>query len=73
MRFVFLSLIAASAFGQSFYGTLRGRVVDPNGGATAAAVITLTDEATAGARKTITNEQGEYRRLALQKGLDRSL
>jgi hypothetical protein len=60
MRFAVLFLVAVSAFGQSFYGTLRGRVVDPNGGATAAAVISLTDEATATARRTTTNDLGEY-------------
>jgi len=48
MKFAFLSfVVAVSAFGQSFYGTLRGRVVDSTGGATAAAVVTLTEEATA--------------------------
>lgn len=59
MRFAVL-FVAAAAFGQSFYGTLRGRVVDPTGGATAAAVVTLTDEATAATRRTVTNELGEY-------------
>jgi hypothetical protein len=61
MRLAFLSLIAAvAAFGQSFYGTLRGRVVDPNGGAVTAAVITLTEEGTAGTRRTVVNEVGQF-------------
>jgi len=53
-------LISSFAFAQSFQGTLRGRVLDPNGATTAAAAITLTDEGTLVARSTVTNDQGEY-------------
>ncbi|HMJ62415.1 MAG TPA: carboxypeptidase-like regulatory domain-containing protein, partial [Bryobacteraceae bacterium] len=61
MRLVFLAvLISSFAFAQSFQGTLRGRVLDPNGGATAAAALTLTDEGTLVARRTVASDQGEY-------------
>lgn len=61
MRIVFLAvLIASSSFGQSFYGGLRGRVLDPTGAAAAAAIVTLTDEGKSSGRKTVTNDQGEY-------------
>ena len=61
MRFViFAALFATTVFAQTFQGTLRGRVLDPNGATASAASITLTDEGTSVSRKTITNEQGEY-------------
>ena len=53
-------LVSAVAFTQTFQGTLRGRVVDPNGAVTASAKITLTDEGTEIARNTLTNADGEY-------------
>ena len=48
------------AFAQTFQGTLRGRVTDPGGSATANVKVTLTDDATSVNRSTITNDQGEY-------------
>ncbi|HKD04904.1 MAG TPA: TonB-dependent receptor [Bryobacteraceae bacterium] len=57
---VSLFLFSILVLAQSFQGSLRGRVVDPNGAATPAAKITLTDEATSGARSTISNDQGVY-------------
>ncbi|MCU1235844.1 MAG: carboxypeptidase regulatory-like protein, partial [Candidatus Solibacter sp.] len=61
MRIVFLAvLLASSALAQSFYGGLRGRVLDPKGAAAAAAIVTLTDEGKSSGRKTVTNDQGEY-------------
>jgi hypothetical protein len=53
-------LFSSAAFAQTFQGTLRGRVVDPNGSATAGARLTLTDNGTQVARSTVTNDQGEY-------------
>src|SRR3984957_6931695 len=53
-------LVSAIAFAQTFQGTLRGRVVDPNGAVTASAKITLTDEGTQTARGTVTNADGDY-------------
>jgi trimeric autotransporter adhesin len=55
-----LLLFVAAAVAQTFQGSLRGRVVDPNGAPTAAAVVTLTEEGTSAARKTLTSDQGEY-------------
>jgi hypothetical protein len=61
MRFViFAALFSTAVFAQTFQGTLRGRVLDPNGATASAASITLTDEGTSVSRKTITNDQGEY-------------
>ncbi len=45
---------------QSFQGSLRGRVTDPNGAAVPLVKITLTDEGTSLARATITSDVGEY-------------
>jgi trimeric autotransporter adhesin len=62
MRLVIFSLFISSfAFAQTFQGTLRGRVLDPNGASTTAAAITLTDEGTSVGRRTVTNDLGEYR------------
>jgi trimeric autotransporter adhesin len=66
MKSTFWKLSIASIFfsamvsAQTFQGTLRGRVVDPNGAITANAKITLTGEATEVARTTVTNGDGEY-------------
>jgi trimeric autotransporter adhesin len=53
-------LFAAAAAAQTFQGSLRGRIVDPNGAPTPAAIVTLTEEGTSAARKTLTSDQGEY-------------
>jgi hypothetical protein len=58
--FLFSSLTSSLVLGQSFQGSLRGRIIDPNGAATPAAKVTITDDATSTARSTITNEQGVY-------------
>ena len=58
-------LFAALSFGQSFQGSLRGRVLDPNGGGTPTARITLSDEATSVPRTTLSDEKGEYNFAAL--------
>jgi hypothetical protein len=53
-------LLSTVTFGQSFQGSLRGRVADPNGAVVTLAKITIIDEATTSSRSTITNDQGEY-------------
>ncbi len=56
-RVLTLSLVLSSTllFGQSYQGGLRGIVSDSGGGVMASAKVTLTDEATSGARSTITS------------------
>lgn len=53
-------LSTASAVAQSYYGTLKGSVMDPQGGMIPHAQITLTDTSTHIARKAETNSSGEY-------------
>lgn len=61
MRYVCSAvLLSAMAWGQSFQGSLRGRVVDPNGAIIPDAKITMVDEATAISRSTLTSDRGEY-------------
>lgn len=61
MKFVWAALLLAElSFSQTFLGSLRGRVVDPAGAVTPGVQITLTDEATALTRSTVSNAQGEY-------------
>ena len=52
--FLSIFVFSPSAFSQTFQGTLRGRVTDPGGAATANVKVTLTDEATSVNRSTIT-------------------
>ncbi len=47
-------------YGQSYYGALRGTVIDPNGGAVATAKITLTNEGTSGQRSIVTGSGGDF-------------
>ena len=57
---VYVLLVSGLAWAQSFQGSLRGRVTDPDGAATSKTKITITDEATSVTRATTTNDQGEY-------------
>jgi trimeric autotransporter adhesin len=58
-------LFSALAFGQSFTGSLRGRVVDPAGAGTPGARVTITDEATNIPRSTVSSQEGEYEFFAV--------
>jgi hypothetical protein len=58
-------VLSGTAYAQSFQGSLRGRVLDPNGGGTPSAKLTLTDEATLVPRTTVTDARGEYDFAAL--------
>ena len=53
-------LLAASLAGQSFYGTLRGIVRDPNGSVIPKVKVTLIDQATQISRTTYSGDDGEY-------------
>ncbi len=59
-RLALLVLFPLLIQAQTFQGSLRGRVVDPNGSATQSARLTITDEATLVSRSSLSNEQGEY-------------
>src|ERR1043165_8243941 len=67
MRYVCLIITLASAavYSQSFQGSLRGRIVDPNAATIPLARITVVDQASGVARSTVTSEQGEYTFAAL--------
>jgi trimeric autotransporter adhesin len=58
--FVSILLFTGLALAQSFQGSLRGRIVDPNDSAIPGVKLTITDEATQVTRSTLTNDQGEY-------------
>lgn len=62
-----LPLVTSTVWAQTFTGGLRGAVRDPNGVIPGVAV-TLTNEATAVARETTTNDVGEYNFPAVQPG-----
>ena len=51
---------AFMAYGQSYYGTLRGNVTDPNAGAIGTAKVTMKNEGTSEARSAVTASAGEF-------------
>ena len=57
---VALCAVTAPAHAQSYYGSLRGTVVDPNGGAIASTKVTMTNEGTGESRAAISNSVGEF-------------
>lgn len=52
--------LAGAVWAQSFFGGLRGTVVDPGGAAVPTAKVTLIDEATGAERATLTTQEGEF-------------
>ena len=75
-RHVVLSLLIALACtaplgAQSFLGTIRGTVVDPQGGAVKGAAVLITDEATNTPRSVDTDAEGRYEAPNLKPGLYR--
>ena len=72
-RHIVLSLLIALAFAaslgaQSFLGTIRGTVVDPQGGAVKGAAVLITDEATNTPRNVDTDAEGRYEVVNLKPG-----
>ncbi len=61
-------LFSALVWGQSFQGSLRGRVTDPKDAVVPAAKVTLTEEATSVSSSTVTNDQGQYSFPVLNPG-----
>jgi trimeric autotransporter adhesin len=55
-----LLLVSAPAWAQSFFGGIRGSVVDPGAGAVANAKVSLVDEANGTTRSTLSNSEGAY-------------
>jgi hypothetical protein len=55
-----LGISALPAHAQSYYGALRGAVLDQNGGVLAASKVTLVDESERRQRSTVTTSAGEF-------------
>jgi hypothetical protein len=66
--FAFAVALSGLVSAQTFQGSLRGRITDPDGAASAVARITITGDATQVTRATITNDQGEYVFTAVTPG-----
>jgi len=60
--------LAAPARSQSFLGSIRGTVVDPQGSAISGAAVLVTDEATGVPRTLETDAAGRYEATNLQPG-----
>ena len=59
---------AAPALAQSFLGTVRGTVTDPQGGAVAKAAVLIVDESTGVPRPVETDAQGRFEAVNLRPG-----
>jgi hypothetical protein len=68
---VLLLAVAAPLGAQSFLGTLRGTVVDPQGAPVQGAAVLVTDEATNTPRSIDTDAEGRYEAANLKPGLYR--
>ena len=55
-----LFVTGVGLYAQSYYGSVRGLVLDQNGGAIASARVSLLDESTGTSRSTLTSSSGEY-------------
>jgi hypothetical protein len=61
MIFLILALLLPCLlFAQSFRGSIRGQVVDPNGNVIAGAKVSAKNSGTAQVRETVTAEDGSY-------------
>src|SRR3954454_12421546 len=62
---------ASPALAQSFLGTIRGTVVDPQGGAVSGAAVLVVDEATGAVRNLDTDAEGRYEAAIIRPGMYR--
>src|SRR4051794_6368863 len=68
VAFVCVFLFGTSIFAQSFLGTIRGTVVDPQGQVVPAAAVLITDEATGVPRALDTDAEGRYEAANMKPG-----
>lgn len=61
-------LLAASCFGQTFYGSIVGSVTDPSGSAVPQASVTITNLGTAERRNMMSDSSGNYQFVNLVPG-----
>jgi len=63
-----LLLTAAALFAQSYTGSISGRVLDRTGSAIPKVMVTITEESTNTAFKTVSNDSGDYIATYLKPG-----
>jgi hypothetical protein len=68
LSFALALTLVAPAWAQSFLGTIRGTVVDPQGALVAGATILIVDESTGVPRSATTDAQGRYEATSLRPG-----
>ena len=60
--------VAGAAHAQSFLGTIRGTVIDPQGGGVSDAAVLVVDESTGVPRAVGTDSQGRFEASNLKPG-----
>src|SRR5436853_6759822 len=60
--------VAGASYAQSFLGTIRGTVVDPQGAGVASAAVLVVDEATGVPRAVDTDSEGRFEAVNLKPG-----
>src|SRR5690242_18090001 len=68
LMLLFVLGLSSPAFAQSFLGTIRGTVVDPQGQVVPSAAVLITDEATGVPRSLETDAQGRYEAPNMRPG-----
>ena len=68
LAFVAAVALAGPALAQSFLGTIRGTVTDPQGAAVAGAAVLIVDESTGVPRAVETDSEGRYEATNLRPG-----
>lgn len=68
LAFVATALLGGPALAQSFLGTIRGTVTDPQGGVMAGAAVLIVDESTGVPRAVDTDKEGRFEAANLRPG-----
>ena len=68
LSFALALALVAPAWAQSFLGTIRGTILDPQGAAVSGAAVLIVDEATGVPRATGSDAQGRYEAANLRPG-----
>ncbi len=66
--FILTFTLAASAFGQSTFGSVLGTIVDPSGSVIGTAAVKIKNKGTSAERSAVTDQAGDYQFSNLEAG-----